>query len=280
MLMRTEWPCFIDFNPDDDEVWINTELEQKRATMIGDVDVIISTFRDNAFLSRSIVDEILNLRHTDPEMWKVYGNAEYWKIKGAIFEEGVHWEVIEEIPEEAQFKWYGQDYWFTTDPTTLIWIHTYWNNAIVLDEVFWENNLVNTYQDESQSQQSIQGQYEINWVDKSSKIYADSSEPKSNEELFEVWYNIEGVKKWPWSVVSWIKFMKKYKIYVTARSLNLRNEFKKYVWATDKMWKVLRDKEWRPIPLDKYNHGIDSSRYWITHLLSWPDMSSLDLSIL
>jgi len=28
--------------------------------------------------------------------------------------------------------------------------------------------------------------------------------------------------------------MKKYKIYVTARSLNLRKEFKKYVWAVDK----------------------------------------------
>lgn len=279
MLMRTEWPCFLDFNPDDDEVRINKKLEQERATAIWDVEVIVSTFRDNAFLSMSVVNEILNLRKTDPEMWKVYWNWEYWKIKGAIFEFGVHWDIIEDIPEEAKFKGYGQDYWFTTDPTTLIRIYEYWKNSIILDEAIWKENLVNTYQYETQKQDSIQWQYEINWVDKSSEIWADSSEPKSNEELYEAWYNIRWVTKWPWSVISWIKFMKKFKIYVTAKSLNLRNEFKKYVWATDKNWKVLRDKERRPIPRDKYNHWIDWGRYWITNLFWWQDMSDLDFSI-
>jgi phage terminase large subunit len=72
--MRTSNACFIDFNPDDDEVWINTKLEQERASKIGDVEVIVSTFRDNAFLPRSIVDELLNLRITDPDLWQVYGN--------------------------------------------------------------------------------------------------------------------------------------------------------------------------------------------------------------
>lgn len=278
MLLRTEWPCVLDFNPDDDEVWINTELEQKRAVNKWDVDVIVSTFRDNAFLSKSIVDEILQLKVDDPDMWNVYWNGQYWKIKWTIFEQWKHFDVIDDIPEGANHRWYGQDYWFTNDPSTLIWIYTHWDN-VILDEVFWETNLINTYQDDSQKQSSIQWQYEIHGVDTYKKIWADSSEQKSNEELYEAWYNIEGVTKWPWSVISWIKFMKKYKILITKRSFNLLNEFKKYKWAVDKNWRTLKDKEWRPIPLDKFNHWIDASRYWMTHLLWWPDMNNLDFSI-
>lgn len=77
LLMRTDKACFIDFNPDDDEVWINTKIEQERATKIGDVEVIVSTFRDNGFLSKSIVDELLALAVLDPDLWDVYGNGNY-----------------------------------------------------------------------------------------------------------------------------------------------------------------------------------------------------------
>lgn len=279
MLMRTSEVCFIDFNPDDDEVWINTEIEQKRMQEIWDVDLIVSTFRDNAYLDESIVQELLNLAKLDPDSWEVFWNGGYGKIQWVIFEKGIHWDEIWEIPEEAEFLWYGQDYWFSDDPTTLVRIFKYWKNSLIWDEVFYETNLVNTYMDDTQRGKSIQWHYEIHWVKKHEKIFADSSEPKSNEELFNEWYNIEWVKKGPWSVISGIKFLKKYKIYVTARSLNLKNELRKYVWATDKAWKVLRDSEWRPIPIDKYNHCIDAWRYGTTHLLWWQDMSDLDFSI-
>lgn len=282
LLMRTSNACFIDFNPDDDEVWINTKLEQERASKIGDVEVIVSTFRDNAFLPRSIVDELLNLRITDPDLWQVYGNWKYWKIKGAIFEEGKHWQVIDEVPEEAILKGYGQDYGFFPDPTVLVWVYQYWKDGIILDEVFRENNLINTYKDDSEKLSSIQGQYELYEIDEYIEIWADSSEPKSNEDLSGAGYNVNGVKKGPWSIISGIKTMKKYKLYITARSVGLRREFKKYVWATNKTsGETLKDKEGRPIPLDKYNHGIDASRYWITHLFDTEqNLDELSLSIL
>ena len=279
LLMRTEWPALLDWNPDDDEVWLNTEIEQKRAKEIWDVDLIVSTFRDNGFLTDSIVKEILALRILDPEEFEVYGNWSYWKIKGAIFKEGIHWNTCEDIPKNATFMWYWQDYWFTTDPTTLLEIWKGEWNIIYLNEVIYEYNLVNTYIDEDNKQGSIQWHYEINWVDQSAKIWADSSEQKSNEELFEAWYNIEGVKKWPWSVVAWLKFMKRYKILITEKSFKTVKEFKKYVWAVDKNWKTLKDKEGRPIPKDKNNHCIDWARYWMTHLLNGQDMTELSFSI-
>ena len=282
LLMRTEWPAFLDFNPDDDEVRINTKLEQERATKIGDVEVIVCTFRDNAFLAKSIVQELLNLRFLDPELWNVYGNGRYWKIKGAIFEPEKHWFIIDEIPPEAILRGYGQDYWFTTDPTVLVWIYQYGKNAIILDEVFRETELINTYKNEEEKLSSIQWQYELYNISNFNEIWADSSEPKSNEEIANVWYNINGVTKWPWSVVAGIKFMKKFKIYITARSLELRKEFKKYVRAINKnTGETLKDKEGRPIPVDEYNHGIDGARYWITNLFSdGENLEELDITFL
>jgi len=49
--------------------------------------------------------------------------------------------------------------------------------------------------------------------------------------------------------------MKRFKINVTERSINLRKEFKKYKWAEDKNGKATNK------PIDAYNHGIDACRY-------------------
>jgi phage terminase large subunit len=51
LLIRTQRKTFIDFNPDDETVRINTEIEQKRKLKNRDVKVIISTYKDNPFLS-------------------------------------------------------------------------------------------------------------------------------------------------------------------------------------------------------------------------------------
>lgn len=53
-------------------MWINTELEQKRAIEEKDVNVIISTYRDNPFLEENLVKEIERLEKTDPQYWKIY----------------------------------------------------------------------------------------------------------------------------------------------------------------------------------------------------------------
>ena len=280
LIMRTKIVCFCDWNPDDEDVWLNTEIEQKRMIQKWDVDLIVSTFRDNAYLEDEIVDELLSLRTTDPDLWNVYWNGWYGKIEGVIFEQGNHWDTIDEVPEWAKDIGNGMDFWFSNDPTTFIKWYTYDKNTVILDEVFWETNLVNTYEDDSMMQSSIQGHFEMNWIWKHEDIFADSSEPKSIEEISQKWYNIQGVKKGPWSVVSWIKLMKRYKILVTKRSLNLIKEFKKYIWKTDKHWKIVKDSQGRPVPLDKFNHWIDASRYLITMSLWEEQMWEISFSIL
>lgn len=70
--MRTNYRIFIDFNPDDEDIWINTEIEQKRQYEEGDVAVIVSTYRDNPFLHEQIIKELERLEKTDPIWWQVY----------------------------------------------------------------------------------------------------------------------------------------------------------------------------------------------------------------
>ena len=46
LLMRTENKIFLDFNPDDEQIWINQELEIKRSKEVGDVEVIVSNYKN------------------------------------------------------------------------------------------------------------------------------------------------------------------------------------------------------------------------------------------
>jgi len=73
LLIRTSYKVFIDFNPDNEYVWINTELEQKRKFDEDDVEVIVSTYKDNPFLPEAQVKEIERLEKTNPRYWQVYG---------------------------------------------------------------------------------------------------------------------------------------------------------------------------------------------------------------
>ena len=55
LLIRTEKKIFLDFNPDDEDVWINTELEQKRKQQEQDVSVIVSNYKHNTYLPAALV---------------------------------------------------------------------------------------------------------------------------------------------------------------------------------------------------------------------------------
>ena len=118
LMMRTKIMGFCDWNPDDEDVWLNIEIEQKRMVLKWDVDLVVSTFRDNAYLEDDIVNELLSLRDTDPDLWNVYWNGNYGKIEGVIFEHKINWDTIDKVPESAKDIGNGMDFWFSNDPTT------------------------------------------------------------------------------------------------------------------------------------------------------------------
>lgn len=136
--VRTKYKVFIDFNPSDEDIWINHKLEIERAAKVGDVEIIVSTYLDNPFLDEEIVREIELMRELNPTYWTVYGEGNYGKLVGRIF----NIVIIDDVPKEAKHVAYGQDFGFVNDPSALVDVWK-WNNGIVIDEIFYEPGLTN-----------------------------------------------------------------------------------------------------------------------------------------
>lgn len=246
LFIRTTYKTFIDFNPDNEDVWINTELEQKRQYEEWDVDIIVSTYKDNPFLPAEQVKEIERLEKSNPHYWKIYWLWEYGKLEGIIFDNR---SVCEEVPDFARLLWYGMDFGYTNDPTALVWLYE-WDNTIFLDELIYERWLTN---------QDIEWRVISLWLDKTDDYIADCAEPKSIEELHRRRMNIKPCKKGKDSISYGIDLMKQARIKVTARSTNIIREFKWYCREQDK------DGKWINKPIDNNNHAIDAARYIFTY---------------
>lgn len=261
LLFRTSDKIFIDFNPDDEDVWINTELEQRRTLEKGDVETIVSTYKDNTFLPTSLVDEIEYLEKTDPQFWKIYGLGEYGNITGLIFENRT---IIDSIPDNAKLVCYGLDFGFTNDPTACTAIYKHDNN-IYLDEVIYDYGLTNS---------DIANRLKELNIDKFLEVVCDSAEPKSIEELYRLGINAIPAKKGNDSVRNGIDILKRYNIHITRRSTNVIKEFKKYKWAVDKNGNSLNK------PIDMFNHSIDGIRYGAIAHLSINNRGTYNLSFI
>lgn len=249
---RTNIQGILDYNPSDDEHWIY-KLKKRN-----DVGFFTSTQLDNPFLPEAIRRKILGYEPTpendaqgtsDAYMWEVYGLGNPAKLQGAIF---TNWAIVPEIPGNAEFKGYGLDFGYSNDPAALVELYTY-DNEIYLNEMFYEKGMLN--------QHIAQRMRELG-VLSNSLIVADSSEPKSIEEIYRSDFRgIIGADKGPDSVNFGIDLMKQYKINITAKSVNLEKEFRKYKWREDKNGKSLNK------PVDEFNHAIDAARYIIMSTL-------------
>jgi len=90
-------------------------------------------------------------------------------------------------------------------------------------------------------------------------IVADSAEPKSIEEIKRAGWRITGAVKGRDSINQVIDAIKRYKVYIEAKSKNLTEEFSSYTWDKDK------DGNSTNKPIDNFNHGIDAFRYALSN---------------
>ena len=238
LLMRTENKIFVDFNPDDEQVWINQELELKRSKEVGDVEVIVSNYKDNTYLPKSLIKEIEYLQHTDKEFWKIYGLGEYGNISGLIYE---NVEYVDSMPE-CDLVAYGLDWGYSLDPTACLSVYKR-GDELYLKEVLYERGLTN--QDIAERLKPIVMRDEV---------ICDSAEPKSIEEMYRLGLNVKPATKGKDSINNGIDILKRYKIKVVNGS-NLRKEFRSYKWAVDKNGNSLNK------PLGKFDHLMDALRY-------------------
>jgi phage terminase large subunit len=86
-------------------------------------------------------------------------------------------------------------------------------------------------------------------------IKADSSEPKSIDELRSYNVNVLAAQKGQGSVNQGISYLQSKRVSYTKRSTNLRKEYINYLWQTDKEGKIINT------PEQGNDHLLDALRY-------------------
>jgi phage terminase large subunit len=237
LAIRTRKEVYLDFNPAN-EFWVHTELKDEP-----DSDFLILTYKDNEALDQSIIEQIEKNRDKAKtssywaNWWKVYGEGQLGMLEGVVFS---NWKQIDTIPSEAKLLGIGLDFGYTNDPTAIIEIYNY-NGQRIVNELVYQTGLLNS---------------EIaKLLPKHVPVYADSSEPKSIDEIKRFGVIIKGVTKGKDSINYGIDVIQRNEYLITANSGNLIKELRSYVWDTDKQGKRLNK------PIDFNNHAIDAFRY-------------------
>lgn len=237
LAIRTKKAVYLDFNPAN-EFWVHKELKDEP-----DSDFLILTYKDNEALDNSIVQQIEKNRlkaETSAywaNWWRVYGLGEIGMLEGVIFS---NWKIIDTLPKDAKLIGIGLDFGYTNDPTAIIEIYNY-NGQRILNELKYQTGMLNS---------DIAKE-----LPKHVPVYADSSEPKSIEEIKRYGITIKGVTKGKDSINYGIDVMQRQEYLVTSNSVNLIKELRAYCWDTNKQGTRLNK------PIDTNNHAIDALRY-------------------
>lgn len=207
---------------------------------------IRSNYRDNvANLSQQSIENYERYMHTKPaHFFNMIEGLVPETVIGKIY---TGWTQIPMIPENARLRRHCVDFGYTNDPTAIVDLYE-WNGGYILDEKFYGLKMMND--DIADILKGLQDAVTV----------ADSSEPKSIDEIKALGVNIVGAVKGPGSITQGIQLVQQKPVWVTSRSTNLWNEYENYAWLQDKEGNGLNE------PKDAYNHAMDAIRYGITHL--------------
>lgn len=237
---RTRYRIIGDYNPRlGRKHWLDKYIQE--------FPPIITTYLDNPFLPDIQVQDIESKRD-NVYWWSIYGEGKRAAMQGAIFE---NWEFGEF--DKTLSYCYGQDFGFNPDPTTLIKVAIDKRKKIIyMHECFYNANQLTTDQIFTLNKNHIERIKDL--------IVADSAEPRLIHEVAAKGLNIQKTTKGAGSVLYGINKMLEYKIIITPESFNLETELNNYIWNDKKSG----------IPIDKYNHCIDSARYAFARLTTNP----------
>ena len=206
ILFRTEEQVILDYNPSDEYSWIYSKVKTR-----DDAFFCITTYRDNRFLSKEIVKEIERLRDTDQDYWRVYGLGQVGRNRATIF----NYLEVDKIPEEAEFIAGGLDWGFVNDPSVLVFIYLL-EDKLYIDEQFYQYGMTN---------RDIHNKFVELGFTRQTEIFADSSEPKSVDELHRFGWNVKSAQKGRDSINMGIDLLKRHKLHITSKSINTLKEF-------------------------------------------------------
>lgn len=196
-------------------------------------------------------------RDNRPALYRQKWLGEPTSQEGRIYSD---WVEIERVPHEAKLERYGLDFGYSLDETAIVAVYRY-NGGIILDEITYLKGLSNKRIAEillAQPQRAL--------------VIADCAEPKSIDEIASYGISIVACQKGADSIRTGIQTVQSQRISYTQRSHNLRREYHRYIWRTDRDGKPLSPN----VPEDAYNHLQDASRYAIADMFKNPTIDDTD----
>ena len=206
------------FNPVSALHWIKSKV----INVDSDLLEIVSTYKDNPFLSETYIQsKLLPLKNLDKNLWKVFGEGQWGNLEDVIYN---NYEIVNFTPRVNSEVAYGLDFGFNA-PSALIKIKEI-DEQFYLTEKIYTTKMTNS---------------DLIWKMKGlaigdNIIYCDSAEPQRIEELRRAGFNVRSANK---SVKDGIDFVKRKKLFIHKNSLNLIKEIGAYTYRKDSNGNVL-----------------------------------------
>ena len=233
LIFRTTDKVICDLNPSELNSWVY-DLEKR-----DDSYMFKTTWRDNPFVSDTIIKELESLKEKDENLYRIYNLGEKGIANQLVFKK---FSTIEKIPEGMKLLGRGMDFGYNS-PTTLIEIYKDEDNLYMRELLYTKNKTM----------PDIIYQMEQLGFDKTDTIWCDSALPQNIEELKRSRFNVKPVNKK--SILHGIDLIKRHHIWIESTSTNTIKEFQTYRFKEDKDGNLI------DTPEDDNNHSIDAIRY-------------------
>lgn len=237
LAVRTASTVFLDWNPAA-VFWFDERLAGREG-----VALIHSTYKDNPFLSAEQVAEIESNKD-DTRWWRVYGLGETGTIEGLIYD---NWDIIPAMPAECRRRVVGIDFGYK-DPTAVVEV-ALMGGELYVQQICYRPGMSNP---------DIAAELRAAGYSRVSGIVADCAEPKSIAEINALGFSVKPSPKGADSVANGIQVVRRYKMHVTAESVDVIRELRNYAWKTDSSGHALG------VPEHAFSHSMDALRYAVS----------------
>lgn len=246
------------FNPWNERHWI-----KKRFFDVEDENIMAKTtnYMCNEWLDESDKKLFEDMKKNNPRRYQVAGLGNWGIVEGLVYE---NWEEkefdVNEISKRKGVKSaFGLDFGYTNDPSAFFCglIDVANKEIYVFDEIY-----KNAMKNRQIAEEIIRKGYG------KEKIVADSQEPKSIDELYDL--GLKGIRKSRKgrdSINNGVQYIQDYKIIIHPRCVNFITEISNYMWDKDKFDNPINK------PVDDFNHLMDAMRYALESYSKGPTFS-------
>ena len=265
--LTTGLQLFCSFNPVSKENWVYKKWFDEKAVYDKENTVILkTTYKHNKFLPQSYIDALEEKINSNPQYYKVYALGEFATLDGLVI---TNWREQEFNPMELAAA--GLEHRAGID---LGWI----DKTAIIDSLYDRENRIiyvfnEFYKSGCQLSEIADAIGEMNL--KKTKIYVDSSEPRSIQFLKNEGINAVGCTKGKDSVKAGLMFLQDNLIIVHPSCRNFITELENFSYIKSK-----QTGEWTEDTTHEWSHAIDACRYAYSDIYTQTKLKSLNKAVL